>query len=80
MLLKILGFCQVVVAHAFNPSTWETKEGRSLKFETSLVYKDITSRVSVTQRNPVSKDSVYIYILVAIQSDWHFLSLFQCIL
>ena len=45
-----------MVAHAFNPSTWEAEAGRSLEFDTSLVYKvsSWTAR-AVTQRNTVSK-------------------------
>jgi hypothetical protein len=40
-----------MVAHAFNPSTWEAEAG----FEASLVYR-VTSRTArATQRNPVSK-------------------------
>ena len=30
---------QAVVAHAFNPSTWEAEAGDLSKFEASLVYK-----------------------------------------
>jgi hypothetical protein len=39
-----------VVAHAFNPSTWEAEAGT---FLTSLVYK---VRARATQKNPVSKN------------------------
>ena len=46
----------VVVAHAFNPSTWEGGRGRRIsEFEASLVYR-VSSRIArATQRNPVSK-------------------------
>jgi hypothetical protein len=48
----------VVVAHAFNPSTWEAEAGRFL-FEASLVYR-VSSRTAratrAIQRNPVSKN------------------------
>jgi hypothetical protein len=37
-----------VVAHAFNPSTWEAEE-------TSLVYKVSSRTARATQRNPVLK-------------------------
>jgi hypothetical protein len=45
--------CWVVVAHAYNPSTWEAARGRWIsEFEASLVYK-VSSRT--IQRNPVLK-------------------------
>ena len=31
--------CRAVVAHAFNPSTWEAEAGRFLSFEARLVYR-----------------------------------------
>jgi hypothetical protein len=37
-----------VVAHAFNPNTWE--------FKASLVYRVSSRTARATQRNPVSKD------------------------
>jgi hypothetical protein len=40
-----------VVAHDFNPSTWEAEA----EFETSLVYKVSSRAARATQRNPVSK-------------------------
>jgi hypothetical protein len=45
-----------VVAHAFNPSTWEAEAGGFLSFKASLVYiwSSRTARAT-TQRNPVSK-------------------------
>jgi hypothetical protein len=39
--------CLAVVAHAFNPSTWEA--------EASLVYRVSSRTARATQRNPVSK-------------------------
>jgi hypothetical protein len=39
----------VVVAHAFNPSTWEAE------FEASLVHKADARTARATQRNPVLK-------------------------
>jgi hypothetical protein len=45
-----------VVAHAFNPSTWEAEAGR---FEASLVYKVSSRTARAIQRNPVS--NIYIY-------------------
>ena len=45
-----------MVAHAFNPSTWEARGRQIPKFEASLVYK-VSSRIArVIQRNPVSKN------------------------
>jgi hypothetical protein len=41
-----------VVAHTFNPSTWEA--GIS-EFKASLVYKVSSRTARATQRNPVSK-------------------------
>jgi hypothetical protein len=43
-----------VVAHAFNPSTWEAEAGKFLK--ASLVYKVSSRTARATQRNPVSKN------------------------
>jgi hypothetical protein len=43
-----------VVAHAFNPSTWEAEAGRVYK--ASLVYKVSARTARATQRNPVSKN------------------------
>jgi hypothetical protein len=42
-----------VVAHAFNPSTWEAEAGESLEFEASLVYK-VSSRTVRTMQRPCS--------------------------
>jgi hypothetical protein len=44
-----------MVAHAFNPSTWEAKAGEFLNFEASLVYRVSSRTVRGIQRNPVSK-------------------------
>jgi hypothetical protein len=44
-----------VVAHTFNPSTWEAEAGGSLEFEASLVYKVSSRTARAIQRNPVSK-------------------------
>jgi hypothetical protein len=43
---KIQVVSQVVVAHAFNPSTWEAEAGVFLSSRTAMA----------TQRNPVSKN------------------------
>jgi hypothetical protein len=43
----------VVVAHTFNPSTWEAEAGGFLEFETSLVYIVSSRRARAMQRNPV---------------------------
>jgi hypothetical protein len=45
----------VDVAHAFNPSIWETEAGGSLEFKDSVVYRAICRIAKATQRNPVSK-------------------------
>jgi hypothetical protein len=47
---------QAVVAHAFNPSTWEAEAGAFLEFEASLVYRVSSRTVVAIQRNPVSKN------------------------
>jgi hypothetical protein len=44
-----------MAAHAFNPSTWETKMGELPEFEASLVYRVSSKTARATQRNPVSK-------------------------
>ena len=44
-----------MVAHTFNPSTWEAEAGGSLEFEASLVYKVSSRTARAIQRNPVSK-------------------------
>jgi hypothetical protein len=49
-----------VVAHAFNPSTWEAEAGGWIsEFEAGLVYK-VSSRTATLyiQRNPVSKKKI----------------------
>jgi hypothetical protein len=48
-----------VVAHAFNPSTWEAVGGRGRRiseFEASLVYRVSSRTARAIQRNPVSKN------------------------
>jgi hypothetical protein len=49
-------FCRAVVAHAFNPSTWEAEAGRFSEFKASLVYRVSSRTARATQRNPVSKN------------------------
>ena len=51
--------CQAVVAHAFNPSTWETETGGFLNSrpEASLVYKMSSRTARAIQRNPVLKNN-----------------------
>jgi hypothetical protein len=44
-----------VVAHAFNPSTWEAEAGGFL--EASLVYKVSSRTAKAIQRNPVVKNN-----------------------
>jgi hypothetical protein len=50
--------CRAVVAHAFNPSTWEAEAGEFLssrsELEVSLVYRVSSRTARATQRNPVS--------------------------
>jgi hypothetical protein len=46
----------VVVAHAFNPSTWEAEAGRISEFKARLVYKVSSRTARATQRNSVSKN------------------------
>jgi hypothetical protein len=45
-----------MVAHAFNPSTWEAEAGRLLSSRPSLVYKVSARTAKAIQRNPVSKN------------------------
>jgi hypothetical protein len=45
----------VVVAHAFNPSTWEGRGRRISEFEISLVYRVSSRTARAIQRNPVSE-------------------------
>ena len=46
-----------VVAHAFNPSSREAKEGGFFsEFEVSLVYKVSSRSARAVQRNPVLKN------------------------
>jgi hypothetical protein len=45
-----------VVAHAFNPSTWEAEAGGFLEFEASLVYKVSSRTATAIQRNSVSEN------------------------
>jgi hypothetical protein len=56
-LVKIPILSWVVVAHAFNPSTWETEsDGSLLSCKASLVYRLNSRTARATQRNPVSKN------------------------
>ena len=45
-----------VVAHTFNPSTWEGRGRRISEFEASLVYKVSSRTAKAIQRNLVSKN------------------------
>ena len=45
-----------MVAHAFNPSTWEAGAGGISEFEASLVCRVSSRTARVTQRNPVLKN------------------------
>jgi hypothetical protein len=47
-IIKNWGICWAVVAHAFNPSTWEAEAGGFLSLRTARA----------TQRNPVSKSQI----------------------
>jgi hypothetical protein len=50
--IKLLG--RVLVAHTFNPSTWEAEAGRQIsEFKASLVYKVSSRTARAIQRNPV---------------------------
>jgi hypothetical protein len=44
-----------VVAHAFNPSTWEAEAGGFLSSRPALVYKVSSRTARAIQRNPVKK-------------------------
>jgi hypothetical protein len=45
-----------VVAHTFNPSTWEAEAGRYSEFKANLVYRVSSRTARAAQRNPVSKN------------------------
>ena len=45
-----------MVAHAFNPSTWEAEAGGFLSSRPALVYKVSSRTARAIQRNPVSKN------------------------
>jgi hypothetical protein len=45
----------MLVAHAFNLSTWEAEAGNLCEFEARLVYRLSSRTVRATQRNPISK-------------------------
>jgi hypothetical protein len=49
LFLKKQKQAQAVVAHAFNPSTWEGQ------YEASLVFRTSSRTARATERNPVSK-------------------------
>jgi hypothetical protein len=51
LTLKRSRMHQAVMAHAFNPSTWEAEAGGFL----SLVYRVSSSTARAIQRNPVKK-------------------------
>ena len=46
-----------MVAHVFNPSTWEAEAGGFLSFEASLVYIVSSRTARAIQRNPIQKES-----------------------
>jgi hypothetical protein len=48
----IVGDGWAVVAHTFNPSTWEAEAG-GLLFEASLIYRVSSRTARATKRNPV---------------------------
>jgi hypothetical protein len=50
LLIKKSFFYPSVMAHVFNPSTWEAE------FKVSLVYRVSSRTARATQRNPVSKN------------------------
>jgi hypothetical protein len=49
-----MNFCQAVVAHAFNPSTWEGRGRQISEFETRLVYR-VSSRQPGLYRETLSR-------------------------
>jgi hypothetical protein len=59
-IVKIVLLCQAVVAHAFNPSTWEAEgdRGRQIsEFKASLVYRVSSRTARAIQRNSASKNN-----------------------
>ena len=53
-IFKQIKLVRAVVAHAFNPSTWEAETDR-LGFKASLAYRVSSRTASVTQRNCIMK-------------------------
>ena len=53
-----------MVAHTFNPSTWEGRGRQISEFEASLVYRVSSRTTRATQRNPVSKNQKKKLILI----------------
>jgi hypothetical protein len=53
---KSLIGCQVVVAHAFNPSTWEAEVGRFQSSRPAWSTKVSSSIARAIQSNPVSNN------------------------
>jgi hypothetical protein len=49
---------EAVMAHTFNPSTWEAEAGEISEFKASLVYRVSSRTARATQRNPVSNISI----------------------
>lgn len=45
-----------MVAHTFNPRTWEAKASKSHEFETNLIFRVSSRTCRATERNPVLKN------------------------
>jgi hypothetical protein len=56
--IKRHAMCQVVLAHAFNPSTRKTEAGRSLWIWGQHGLQSESRTARATQRNPVSKNQI----------------------
>ena len=63
--MKVFVVSRTVVAHTFNPSAWEAKSGGSLlEFEVNLVFRVNSRSQAGLHRNPVSKKSNKIFLVV----------------
>jgi hypothetical protein len=60
---------RAVVAHAFNPSTWEAEAGGFLSLRPALVYKVSSRTARATQRNPVSKNKKKKIVFLTLTAD-----------
>ena len=46
----------MIVAHPFNPNTWEAEAGDPCEFNASLIYRVSSRTAKATQKDPVPKE------------------------